>query len=584
MRDEPVMGADDRSDAERYDEHEADLAVPAQAGLLRNSAVMASGSIVSRITGVLRNTALTAALGLFIASDAFTLANSLPDVVYVLVIGGALNAIFVPQLVRRMTDDDDEGRAYTDSLISATSVLLLVVSVAAVLAAPLIVGLYATASYNDQQMDLAIAFARFCLPQIFFYGLYTMLSQVLNAHGRFGMPMFAPIFNNLVAIATYLSFVVVAGPSLAGTGELSGAQVAWLGIGTTLGIAAQALVLVPVLRRTRYRFRFSRRWRGVGLGKAGRLAGWTIGLVAVTQLGFVVISRLATEANVNALAADVTPAGLTTYTNAYLVFMIPHGVVTVSVVTAQLPGLSRLVHAGQLRTAGTDIGHTMRLIAALITPIALVLLVGAQPLTVLLFNYGAASVAQVAELAVVIQVFLAGLLPFTLYYVLQRGWYANEDTRTPFFFAVLSNVVLVAFALPLFFAAAPGGPEVMALAGAYSLAALVTFVVAWPWLRRTYGFLDSRRTLSALVRLLVAAAVTVAVLVAFRHFLVPAYEPGQGKLLALGDLILTTAVVLPVFVALAWLLRVAELRELLRWGTGFLRRVRRGGPSSMGTP
>ena len=571
--DAPPPRADGPADI--HDEQEADLAVRAPAGLLRNSAVMATGSVASRITGVLRNVALTAALGLTITADAFALGNSLPDIVYVLIIGGALNAIFVPQLVRRMADDTDGGKAYTDSLISVTSVILVLVTTAAVLLAPLIVGLYATDEYSQQQFDLAVAFARFCLPQIFFFGLYTIISQVLNARGRFGMPMFAPIFNNLVAIATYVGFVVVFGTAVA-DGGLDPAQTAWLGVGTTLGIAAQALVLVPVLMRSGYRFSFSRNWRGMGLGKAGRLAGWTIGLVGVTQAAFVVISRLATQANVNAAAADLPPAGLFTYTNAYLVFMIPHGIVTVSIVTAQLPGLSRLVHEGQRRVAGTEIGHTMRLVAVVIAPIAAAILLGAQPLAALLFNYGAASAEQAQNLAFVIQIFMMGLLPFTLYYVLQRGWYADEDTRTPFFFAVIMNVVLVVLALVLFSRAGPGAPQVEALATAYSLAALVTFGVAWPTLRRSYGYLGSGRTGWTLVR--VVAAVVVAMVITSLIPFFNTFRIGSGKVTALVDLVSASVGVVVIYLVMSLLLRVGEVSELLGWAGGAARRlVRRGG-------
>lgn len=558
--------------ADIRDQREADLAQRAQVGLLRNSAVMATGSIISRVTGILRNASLTAALGLTITADAFALGNSLPDIVYVLVIGGALNAIFVPQLVRRMKDDPDGGKGYTDSLISATSVLLLVVTTASVLLAPIIVSLYATSEYTQGQVDLAVAFARFCLPQIFFFGLYTMLSQVLNARERFGMPMFAPIFNNLVAIATYVSFVLVYGTEVAADGELSAGQTAWLGVGTTLGIAAQALILVPVMLRSGYRFSFSRKWRGMGLGRAGRLAGWTIGLVAVTQAAFVVITRLATAANVNAAEAGQPPAGLATYTNAYLVFMIPHGIVTVSLVTAQLPGLSRLIHEGHRRAAGRDVGHTMRLTAAVIAPLAGALVLGAQPVAALLFNYGAASAAQAAQLATVIAIFMIGLLPFTLYYVLQRGWYACEDTRTPFLFAVLMNVCFVGLALVLFTHADPGGPQVQALAVAYSLANLVTFAVAWPALRRTLGFLDSGRTAFALLRIVIAVVAAMALTA-----LVPVlnvFQPGDTKVTALVDLTIGSAVVLAGYTILTWVLRVAEVRELLSWVGGVVRRGR----------
>lgn len=555
-------------EAEDFDELEADRAQPAQAGLLRNSAVMAGASIISRVTGVMRNTALAAALGLTISADAFALGNSLPDIVYVLIIGGALNAIFVPQLVRRMKDDADGGKAYTDSLLSATVVALVVVTVVAVAAAPLIVDLYVTPSYSPEQVALAVAFARYCLPQIFFFGIYTMLGQVLNARGRFGMPMAAPIFNNIVAIATYLSFVVVYGTAVADEGLLDPKQTAWIGIGTTLGIVAQALVLIPAVIRSGYRWRFSTKWRGMGLGKAGRLAGWTIGLVAVTQIGFIVITRLATQANVNATAAGEPPAGLATYTNAYLVFMIPHGIVTVSIVTAQLPGLSRMLHSGHRREAGREIGHTMRLVMTVITPIALALFLTAEPLAALLFNYGAASAAQAQQLGIVISIFMLGLPAFTLYYVLQRGWYAKEDTRTPFLFAVLTNAVLICLALLWFSIVPPGATQVNALALAYASANIVTLLVAWPVLRRAYGTLDSKHTLGAMLRLAVAGLLALAAAVLTTVLLGIQFVVGEPKAAALVELIVTSAVVLVVFVAVARLLRVAEMQEMLgsAWG------------------
>ncbi|MDP4014280.1 MAG: murein biosynthesis integral membrane protein MurJ [Candidatus Nanopelagicales bacterium] len=550
---------------ESVNEGEADAALEAQSGLLRNSAVMASGSILSRITGIARDITLTAALGLATTADAFTVGNSLPGIVYVLVIGGALNAVFVPQLVRRMKDDRDGGQAYTDSLLSLTVVILLVVSVAAVALAPWIVSLYVTSDFSEGQFSMTVAFARYCLPQIFFFGLYTMLTQVLNARGRFGPPMFAPILSNCVAIATYLSFFLIVGPSAASDGLLTAQQTAWLGLGTTLGIAAQALILLPVVARSGYKWRFSRRWRGMGMRKAGRLAGWTLGLVAVTQLAFVVVSRLATQANVNAAESGQASAGLRTYTLGYLVFMIPHGIVTVSIVTAMLPNLSRTVHAGLWRAAGLEIGHTMRLAASVITPIALVILLGAQPLVGLLFQYGATNAAAAAQLGSVVSIFILGLLPFTLYYVLQRGWYAAEDTRTPFLFALLLNAVFVGAAVPLFYRAGPGAGQVEALAFAFSAANWVTFVVAWPMLRREYGYLDTRRTLSTLARIAVAGAVAVAAAVLAHRLVLPNYVVGGTRGSALVDLAGIAIFVLGGFAVTAWILRVSEFRELVYW-------------------
>jgi putative peptidoglycan lipid II flippase len=330
---------------------------------MKPSAVMATGTVVSRITGVFRDIAATAALGFFLVSDAFSLGNSLPTVIYILVIGGALNAVFVPQLVRRMTEDADDGRAYADRLITLVGSILLIFSILAVLCAPLIVDLYTPANYPATEYDLAVAFARLCLPQVLFYGIYTMLSQVLNARGHFGAPMFAPIANNVVAIATFLLFIAVAGTSAAADGVLTNQQVLILGIGTTLGVIVQSLILIPVLVRSGYRWKPRFDWKSSGLGKTGTLALWTLGLVFVNQAAYIVITRLAAQANVDAAAAGVVAAGLTTYQKAHLVFMLPHSVITVSIVTAMLPALSRVAHGGDLRKVGNDVGSTMRLVA-----------------------------------------------------------------------------------------------------------------------------------------------------------------------------------------------------------------------------
>lgn len=549
---------------ESINEAEADAAVEAQSGLIRNSATMAGGSILSRVTGILRDMSLAAALGMAISRDAFTIGVSLPNIVYVLVIGGALNAVFVPQLVRRMRDDADAGRAYTDSLLSLTGVLLLAVTVVAVLAAPWIVRVYATSSYSADEMAMAIAFARYCLPQVLFLGIYTMLAQVLNARGSFGPPMFAPILSNLVAIAAYVSFLALAGTTPA-NGVLTSTQTAWLGLGTTLGIAAQALILIPYVTRSGYRWRFSRRWRGMGMRKSAKLAGWTMGLVAATQVAFLVVSRLATQANVDAASTGGAPAGLATYTQGFLVFMIPHGIITVSIVTAQLPNLSRTVHAGLLKAAGLEIGHTMRLAAVVITPVALVLMFAAQPLSAVLFRYGATQAAAANELGVVIAAFMLGLLPFTLYYVLQRGWYAAEDTRTPFLLALFTNGVFIVAAVSLFRAAGSGGPQVTMLAVAYSASNWLTFLVAWPMLRRSYGSLDSRRTFAVLARITVAAVVAIALNVLVHLTVFPFYEVQDSKWRALLDLVITGSVISAGYGICSWLLRVAEIRELSRW-------------------
>jgi putative peptidoglycan lipid II flippase len=535
----------------------------------RNSAVMAAGTVVSRITGIARDIAMTAALGFFLVSDAFSLGNSLPNIVYILMVGGALNAVFIPQLVRRMKDDPDEGRAYADRLLTLVGSVLLVLSIAAVALAPWIVDLYTPVDYPQNEFDLAVAFARLCLPQILFYGIYTMLSQVLNARGRFGAPMFAPIANNVVAIATFGLFLAVAGTSAAADGVLTTDQVLILGVGTTLGVVVQALILVPVLWRTGYTWRPRFDWRDSGLGKAGRLAAWTMGLVLVNQVTYLFITRLATQANVNASAADNVAAGLTTYQKAHLIFMLPHSVITVSIVTAMLPALSRIAHTGNLRQVGADVARTMRVVGTLIAPIAAILVVNGVAVSVLLFGYGAATPQQAGLMGLIVSVFMTGLLPFTLFYVLLRGFYALEDTRTPFWITVGFSVVFLGLAYPLF-AIAPraGGTQVAALALAYSLSYWVGLVLAWWVLARRLGSLESGRTAWVLVRVLIASLVAIGamLLVVAAVIGLDTSTLGSNTLRLVLSLVLSTVVGLAVFLAAAWILRVSEVRDVLSLG------------------
>lgn len=528
---------------------------------------MATGTVVSRITGISRDIALAAALGFYLVSDAYSLGNSLPTIIYILVVGGALNAVFIPQLVRRMEKDDDGGNAYADRLITLTGSVLLALSILAVVAAPWIVNLYTPADYPQSQYDLAVAFARLCLPQIFFYGAYTMLSQVLNARGTFGAPMFAPIANNIVAITTFVLFIIVAGTSAAADGALTTGQVLLLGIGTTAGVVVQAAILVPILHRAGYRWRPRFDWKGQGLGKAAKLAGWTVGLVLVNQITYIVITRLAAQANVDAAASGATAAGITTYQKAHLVFMLPHSVITISIVTALLPALSRLAHEGKLKEVGEDVAGAMRLVAALVVPITAMLFVLGSDVSVLLFGYGAATTNQAAVMGDVVSIFMIGLLPFTLFYVLLRGFYAMEDTRTPFVVTVIFSVIMLALVLWLFTfltdlgVTSAGGPQIAGIALGYALAYWCGFVVLWWWLARRLGSLQSGATAWVLLRLLIAGGIAVFVAgltrTATLDLLISA-----GLNTQLTSLVLIMAAVIvgvPAFFLAAWLLRVREV-------------------------
>lgn len=475
----------------------------------RASALMALGTLLSRGTGIFREIAVIAAIGTAVFADTYSVGNSMPNVVYVLIVGGSLDAVFVPQIVRRMRSDADGGRAYIDKLLTATLTILLALTALAILAAPLIAKLYGSADWSSADRSVAVMFTQYCLPQIVFYGLFEMLSQVLNARGRFGAPMFAPIINNVVVITTAIAFIAIAGTKLT-TGTVTDTQIAFLGVGTTLGVAAQALVLLPMLRRTGHPWRLRFDWRGSGLGKALTLARWTFLLVLINQLGYVVITRLATTANVLAESAKTTATGFTTYQKAHLLFLLPHGIVTVSLVTAIVPLMSRHAHAGESARISDDLRRVLRSIVAYLVPAAGIMFALGPQIGMVLYGSGASNRDAGQAIGLTLSIFALALPAYSVYYALLRVFYAHEDTRTPVALTLVLNVVDVALALWLFNAATVER-KVPALAVAYVIAYWATVVVTWVIVRRRAPGLRVRPLLAHAVKV-VAITVPAALL------------------------------------------------------------------------
>ena len=451
----------------------------------RASALMAVGTMLSRASGIIREIAVISAIGTAVFADTYSVGNSMPNVVYVLIIGGSLDAVFVPQIVRRMSQDPDGGRGYINKLLTATLVLLLGLTVLAVLAAPWITDIYGSQQWSVDDRSAAVMFTRYCLPQIICYGVFEMVSQVLNARRRFGAPMFAPILNNIVVIVTAITFVAVAGTKVS-TGTVTNGQLALLGIGTTIGVAAQALVLLPVMARSGHMWRLDFKWRGFGLGKALTLARWTFLLVLVNQLGYVVITRLATTANVLAENAKSVAAGFTSYQKAHLLFVLPHGIITVSLVTAIVPLLSKHAHANQPDVVRTELQRVLRAIASFVVPAAAIVFALGPQIGMVLYGSGASNRDSGHLIGLTLSIFALALPAYSLYYALLRVFYAHEDTRTPFLLTVVLNVVDVALAISLFHAA-PLDQKVPALAVAYVVAYWLTLTVTWMLARRRTG-------------------------------------------------------------------------------------------------
>ncbi len=412
--------------------------------IVKNSAYMALGTIISRITGVVRSAAIIAAIGFGPFADAYSIANSLPTIIYIVIIGGAINSIFVPQLVKHQKNDADKGKSFTDKLITFVVIALLTISALAVLLAPLIIKLYAPENWTNENFEVSVLFARFLLPQIFFYGLFAVLQQVLNARGHFAIPMYAPILNNIVVTITALLFLnIVLSPPVAG--EVANYAINLLAIGTTLGVMLQAIVLIPVLRKVNYKFNFNVAFKNSGLGLTSKLAVWTFGYVFINQITYVLITRLAAGANV--VESDI---GFTAYQNAYLIFMLPHSIIAVSLVTALLPRFSNLATEDSKQDLIQEVKRSINTLLFLLLPIAAILASLAPSVTVILFARGSASLENSISTGFVLSAFMLGLVPFSIFYLLLRGFYALDDTKTPFIFNLFLNLIHVAAAVLLY--------------------------------------------------------------------------------------------------------------------------------------
>ncbi|WP_302061403.1 murein biosynthesis integral membrane protein MurJ [Streptomyces sp. A3M-1-3] len=528
--------------------------------LLKSSALMAAGTIVSRLTGFLRTLVMAAAIGIGTLNDSYQVANTLPTMIYVLVGGGALNAVFIPQLVRAMKEGD--GEAYANRLLTLVVVLLGGVTSICVLAAPLLIPMMSAKFASDPHtIDVAVAFARYCLPTMFFMGIHVVLGQILNAHGRFGAMMWTPVLNNLVVIATFGGFIWAFGSFTASgvsPANITPEGVRLLGIGTLLGLAVQALAMLPYLREAGFKLRLRFDWKGQGLGKAAGLAKWTFLFVLANQFGMIVVTQLATWAGAIAEKQGYSGTGITAYNYALLLWQMPQAIITVSVMTAVLPRISRSAHDGDTAAIRDDISYGLRTSAVAIVPSAFAFLALGVPIASLLY---AGSGAGARGVGYVLMAFGLGLIPYSVQYVVLRGFYAYEDTRTPFYNTVIVALVN-ATASAMCFAVLPPRWAVVGMGASYGMAYAVGVGVAWRRLRkRLGGDLDGQRIRRTYARLISASIP--AALAGGAVALLLSSNLGGGALASLASLTGGSIVLGGLFFLAAKRMRVEELNTLV---------------------
>jgi putative peptidoglycan lipid II flippase len=532
--------------------------------IVRASAVMGAGTVVSRLLGFIKAIVLAQALGVVASAgaDSFAVANQMPNNLYVIIAGGVLSATLVPAIVRSAVHSDG-GTAYINKLMTIALSVLTVMALAATLLAPVLVRLYAT-HWSENQLALATAFTYWCLPQIFFYGLYALLGEILNARSIFGPFTWAPMLNNIISIVGLVVFILIFGADSAGARSVTDwtpGMVALIAGTATTGIAAQALILLVFWRKLNIRFRLDFAWRGVGLRETGKMAGWTFGMIVATQLAGLV------ETNVSALASG-QGASVFAFQTAWLAFMLPHSIIAVSLATAYFTRISQHAAADNDELVREDAVAAIRRILTLILWASAGLFSIAIPFSRLFST----SFGDTLTLASIIMVLVLGLPAFSALFVLLRVFFALGDGRTPFvitlFQAVTVSVVLIGVAF------LPRENIVFGVGLTLTVVGTIqTLLAAWLLRRKLKTKLDARvgfALLRGVIAAIVASVVGLYTTYALGGFTASGF-PESGFVPAIVSMILIAIPVTLVFVAVLAGLRSPELAE----GISVLRGLRR---------
>jgi putative peptidoglycan lipid II flippase len=396
---------------------------------------MALATLVSRITGFTRIVLLAAILGAALSS-AFSVANQLPNLIAALVLEATFTAIFVPVLARAERDDPDGGTAFVRRLVTLTTALLVVVTLLSVAAAPLLVRLM-LGSDPLVNRSLTTAFAYLLLPQVLFYGLSSVFMAILNTRNVFGPPAWAPVVNNIVAIATLGLYVLVPGELSIDPVEMGNAKLLVLGIGTTLGVFAQTAVLLVAIRQERVSLRPL--W-GIDdrLKKFGTMAAAMVLYVLISQIGLIVGNQIASEA---------AASGPAIYNYTWLVLMLPFGMIGVTVLTVVMPRLSRNAAANDIPAVLADLSLSTRLTMVTLIPIVAMMTVGGPAIGSALFAYGNFGAVDAGYLGMAITLSAFTLIPYALVLLQLRVFYAREQPWTPILLIVVITTVKIAASL-----------------------------------------------------------------------------------------------------------------------------------------
>ena len=515
--------------------------------LLAANVSVALGTLFSRLTGLARIIVFGIVIGQNALADAYDGANNSPNSIYELLIGGVLSATLVPLFTAQLEDDDEEA---TSAVVSVSVIALAAVTAAAVMAAPLIFRLFSLspdpAVDADQYRGVGTALARVFLVQIFFYGLMALGSSLLQARRRFFAPAWAPVLANLVIIGFLLAVPSVldgVDPSLDAAGDDAGFRLL-LSVGATVGIAVMALSLVPALIRAGVRLRFRPAWRHPAVRKLVTLSAWTLGYVAANQVALIVVKNLAQPGS----------GGQDAYAKAFTFFQLPHGLLAVSITTTFVPDLARFVARKDKASFIARSSLGVRLVALFTFPASLGLLVLARPIIGAFLQHGQFSEQAAITTSRALAGLSLGLVGFSVYLFVLRGFYAHQDTRTPFVINVGENILNIVFAFVLV-----DRYGVLGLGLAFALAYLLSAAWALQVLSYKVPGYGLAPIFASLGRMLLAA-----LLMAEAVWLVTRQLGGNSGLAAAGRVAAGTVVGIAVYFGVLALLRSPEIAAARR--------------------
>ncbi|WP_129358264.1 MULTISPECIES: murein biosynthesis integral membrane protein MurJ [Micrococcaceae] len=470
----------------------------------RSSAIMAAGTMVSRLLGFVKTMLLAIAIGASTTTgNVFALANTLPNLIYVLVAAGVFNAVLVPQIIKA-SKKPDGGADYISRLLSLAIIGLFVITAIVVLCARPIISIMAN-DWSQEKIDFGTTFALWCFPQIFFYGLYTVVGQILNARGAFGAYMWAPVLNNVVAIASLLVFIGLFGSW--GTAHhdpsnWSGEKTFWLAGMATIGVMAQALILFIPLKALKLGLGIKLGWRGIGLGTAARIGSWTLATGVVANLSFLFLARIATRPEGSQQDFSHPIAGNNVLDQSTMLYQLPHGVIGLSIATVLFNEMSRYADNNDNASLVETLSRGLRVASVATIFCAVALIVYAGPIGML---FGGGDPAQGAVIGQVISVIALGGPFLTIAFMMGRAFYAHEDAKTPLINQAISAVIVIILGFTV--GKLPPQYIVFCLAGLYAMQNILATLLFHRGLRRWLGDYDLASIVKTHLRVTVSAIV-----------------------------------------------------------------------------